>query len=220
MFRNRFSTVACAAVIALSAPAVVLAGSAESISPQDQHFVNQAWDINTTEIRLGNTVETKATESSVKSFGKRMIADHTKLNHSLAKLADDEHATLPKSLDKSDEDLIANLSKLSGSDFDKHYISAMIHGHTEAVAAFETEAKEDPHTAVSKWAAESLPTIKTHLALAEKTGKEIGVEAPISVPMVHSTAPKAQTNAAPAQSTKAAALSTSSAHHWWQFWNW
>ena len=178
MFRNRIPVVACAALIGLSVPAAVLASSAESISPQDQHFVSQAWDINTTEVRLGNTVEQKASEESVKSFGKQMIADHTKLNHELTKLAGTDHAVLPKSLDKQDEDLIDKLSKLSGSDFDKQYISTMIQGHTEAVAAFETESKSHPQTAVSKWAAESLPTLKRDLAMAEKTGKEISVQMP------------------------------------------
>ncbi len=225
MSKKRLAIVACAAMIGLSAPVAVLASGAESLSPKDQHFINEAWDINTTEVRLGNTVEKKATEEAVKSFGKRMIADHTKLNHELTKLAGTEDAKVPNSLDKQDENLIANLSRLNGSDFDKRYISAMIQGHTQAVAMFETEAKCE--TPVGKWAAEALPTIKAHLALAEKTGKEIGVEMPGATAMDMAAPSKAETTAVgvqPAAKSAQPAASTpasgSSAHHWWQFWNW
>jgi putative membrane protein len=179
---NTLRAAAVAASILVSAPALFAAGPANqtpapkaaALSQQDQNFVSQAWIINETEIRLGNDAQQKATNADVKTFGKTMVADHTKLQQELTVLAAKDAAAFPKAIDKANQELVDRLGKLSGSDFDKQYMTAMISGHEEAVAAFEKEAKDKAQTAVDKWAAEAQSMLEHHLEMARKTGKEVG----------------------------------------------
>jgi putative membrane protein len=143
-------------------------------STQDQAFINQAWNINTTEIKLGQIAQTRATNQDVRGFAQMMITDHSKLNTELQTLAAQVSGTVPLQLEKTNQDLIDRLTKLSGSDFDKQYMGAMIDGHASAIGTFEERSKETPQTDVDKWAAKTLPSLKEHLTVAEKTGKEVG----------------------------------------------
>lgn len=185
--KHSYRAAALAASILLSTPAVFAAGPADqtpppkapaakaaSVSQRDQDFINQAWNINSTEIRLGNDAQQKASNADVKAFGKMIVTDHMKLEQELTSLAAEHGAMLPKAIDKSNQELIDRLAKLSGSDFDKQFMTAMISGHEQAVAAFETESKDKAQTPVDKWAAASLATLQHHLDMARKTGKEVG----------------------------------------------
>lgn len=185
---HRSFVVAFAAVLCWSA-AGALAAPAQSLSRQDQRFLDQAWNINTTEIHLGHLAEQRATNADVKAFGKRMVADHSKLNQEVMSLAQQHDFTLPKALSRSNQALIEKLSKLSGSDFDKQYMTSMIEGHEHAVAAFEKESKDRAQTSVDQWAGHALPTLREHLQLAEKTGKEIGVSVPTAITAGHEEHP-------------------------------
>jgi len=181
--------VAAVAAISLSCSAFA-AGPA--LSQHDQNFIDRAWNINTTEIRLGDIAQQRPTNADVKAFGKRMVTDHTKLNQELTSLAKEHGAVLPQALNQKHQELIDKLSKLSGSDFDKQYMTAMIEGHQNAVAAFEKESKNAAQSAVDKWAGQATPTLNEHLQLAQKTGKEVGASVPegTAIPAAHEEHPR------------------------------
>ena len=141
-------------------PAKEDAAKPAPLSEQDQKFINDAWNINSTEILLGTDAQQKAANADVKAFAKTMVTDHTKLNQELTSLAGEHGAALPKDLTKDNQQLIDRLSRLSGTDFDKQYMSAMISGHEQAVTAFEERAKEKAQTPVDKWASQALPTLQ------------------------------------------------------------
>ena len=183
------------AAAALLSASAAFGASNQKLSQQDQSFVDQAWNINTTEIRLGDTAEHKATNADVKAFAKRMVTDHTKLNGELTTLAEEHGAVVPKAIGQHHQQLIDRLSKLTGSDFDRQYMTAMIEGHEKAVTAFEKESKDQAQTAVDKWAGQALPTLSEHLQLAEMTGKEVGATIPehgTAVPAAHQEHPRAK----------------------------
>lgn len=168
-----------AAAPAGHAPAnAVAAAKAAPLSQQDQEFLEQAWNINSTEVRLGTDAQQKATNAAVKTFGKMLATDHANLQQELTAFAAEHGAALPKAIDKTDQQLIDRLDKLSGSDFDRQYMTAMISGHEQAVAAFEKESKDTAQTAMDKWAGATLPTLQRHLDAARKTGKEVGATDP------------------------------------------
>ncbi|HEX5245053.1 MAG TPA: DUF4142 domain-containing protein [Tepidisphaeraceae bacterium] len=191
MRSKHLSLLASVAVTAL-ASAAFAGTSPQQISKQDQQFLDRAWNVNTTEIRLGDVAEHKGTNADVKAFGQRMVADHTKLNKELTTLAKQYDAVLPKALNTHHQQLVDKLSKMSGSDFDKEYMTDMIGGHEKAVAAFQKESQDHAQTAVDKWAGQALPTLKDHLQLAEKTGKEVGASMPsqsTAIPAAHQEHP-------------------------------
>ena len=148
---------------------------AESISAQDQEFVNQAGVINMAEVELGKIAQSKASNSDVKTFAKKMVEDHGKASKELEQLVKQEKGKMPKELDQTHKDLKDKLSKLSGSEFDKQYMEAMAKGHMEAMTAFESESKSE--SAIGKWAGQTLATLQQHHQEAMRIAKEVGASA-------------------------------------------
>ena len=174
-----FVAIAIGAAIAVAVPAVVagLQHNARqlAVSQEDQDFINKVWNINTTEIRLGEYAKDNAANDDVKSFGKDMIKDHTDWNKDLAKLAEDNGVGCPSELDPKNQEMINQMTSLHGDEFDKKYMSAMVAGHREAFDMFDNKGKSGD-TPVDKWAADSAPKIHHHLEMAIKTGKEVGAD--------------------------------------------
>ena len=77
------------------------------------------------------------------------------------------------------EKLRTRLSGLSGAQFDREYIDAMVAGHREAVGLFEkqTGAAKSTDADTTKLAQELLPTIKRHLEQAEQIQKSLSAPA-------------------------------------------
>jgi predicted outer membrane protein len=170
---------ALAAVIAMSGSFALAANDKETNSgAHDQDFVNTAWTINTAEVRLGKLAQSNSSNADVQEFGKQMVKEHEELNTSLKEAADKEGETLPSDLDQKHTDLYDKLSKLSGSDFDKEYMTAMIKGHHKAIDAFTAEIRDRSQTSVEQWAEGSLPHLRMHSEMAQKTGKQVGAEVP------------------------------------------
>jgi putative membrane protein len=176
---TRFFAFALGAAVAVAGPAVFAGyhyGAVRmDVSQQDQDFINKAWNINETEIRLGNIAKENAGNDDVKSFGKDMMKDHKDLNDDLEKLAKDNNATCPGELEKQNQDAIDKLSALHGDDFDKQYMTAMVSGHRGALEAFKAQGSSGD-SPVDKWAADTAPKIQHHLDMAIKTGKEVGAD--------------------------------------------
>lgn len=133
----------------------------------DQAFVTKASQGGAAEVELGNMAASQGTTDDVKSFGQRMVDDHTKANHALKGGASDGGFTVavgPSAKQKADG---AKLKSMQGKAFDKAYASAMVKDHKETVALFEKEAKSGSDAKLKTFAQETLPTLKEHEKLAE-----------------------------------------------------
>ena len=105
----------------------------------------------------------------VKSFGNRMVTDHSKANDELKSIASSKGVSLPTALDKKHQKVADKLGKLSGPDFDRAYMKDMVKDHKEDVSDFRKEAKKAKDPDVQKFAQSTLPTLEEHLAMAQKT---------------------------------------------------
>jgi putative membrane protein len=143
------------------------------LSKEDQTFMRDAAQSNQMEVQLGGTASQKATNDRVKAFGKRMNEDHSKANKELEALAQKKNVQLPKSLDSKHKSEVDRLSKLSGNDFDRQYMDAMVKHHKEDVQKFERASKNAKDSDVKELASKQLPTLKEHLDLAQTTQKEL-----------------------------------------------
>src|SRR5215469_5163887 len=94
-------------------------------------------------------------------------------HHPTYKLAADKGVQLSTALDSKQKSKIDKLAKLSGTDFDKRYISDMVSDHKTTINAFQKEADKGKDADVKQFASKTLPTIKEHLQLAESTDKEV-----------------------------------------------
>lgn len=140
----------------------------------DLAFMNDAAPGGLAEVALGRLAFQQAASSEVKKFARRMIADHSKAGDALKELASQKKVSLPTKLLPVSEQTMEKLSKLSGADFDRAYVMAMVEVHEKDVAAFAAVAKNA--TDVKAFAAKTLPTLQMHLemirTLAEKTNSK------------------------------------------------
>ena len=150
-------------------------GSAEMIS-SDVKFADQAFRMGEGEMQLGKLIEEKAVTPGVKAFGGLLVKDHSAMNVSLSRIARDRSMTLPTDLLSRDQALQFKLQNVSGVQFDRTYLRAMVKDHKNDLKAFQKEAKSGQNPEIKEFASQSLPVLRAHLdqaktALAELSGK-------------------------------------------------
>jgi putative membrane protein len=103
-----------------------------------------------------------------------MVDDHGKANDQLKSLAQTKNIMLPSDLSAKDKALRDRLAKLSGPAFDRAYMRAMVSDHTKDVNEFRTESKSGADPDVKSWASNTLPTLETHLKMAQDANRAVG----------------------------------------------
>lgn len=139
----------------------------------DHSFAMKAAEGGMAEVELGNLAKDKASNDAVKSFGQKMVDDHTKANNELKDIAAKQNITLPTSLSAKDQAEKDRLSKLSGGTFDRAYMRYMVTDHRKDVAEFKHEANNGKNADLKAWAAKTVPTLEEHLKLAEDTERQV-----------------------------------------------
>ena len=134
----------------------------------DEEFAKKAAQGSMAEVKFGQLAEEKAQSEEVKKFGKRMVEDHTKANDNLKEAAMKDNIQLPADLDPKDEAEYEKLSKLSGAEFDKSYARMMLKDHEHDVAEFRHESMNGRKPDIKQFAAETLPTLESHLKQARQ----------------------------------------------------
>lgn len=150
--------------------------SANRLSSSDSTFADKAAQGGMAEVKLGQLAKDKASSQSVKDFGQKMIDDHTKANDDLKSVASKEGLTLPTSVDAKDQATYDNLSKLSGSEFDKVYMRDMVADHRTDVNEFKRESEHGTDPGLKAFAARTLPVLEGHLTLAQSTDAKVRTE--------------------------------------------
>src|SRR5580704_12550992 len=142
--------------------------STNTKSSADENFAKKAAEGGMAEVKLGQLAEEKGSSPAVKNFGRRMVQDHSKANNELKDVTSKENIPLPNEIDKSDQATYDRLSKLSGDAFDKAYARDMVKDHSKDVSEFQKEAKNGRDENIKNFAAQTLPTLQSHLNQARQ----------------------------------------------------
>ena len=126
------------------------------------------------EVELGRLAQEKAQSQEVKDFGAMMVTDHSKANDELKALATLKNITLPSTLGEDEQKHVNDMTKLSGKEFDKKYVSMMVDDHKEDIDLFKKAAEDDKTEAeVKAFAFKTLPTLQKHLDRITALDKKI-----------------------------------------------
>jgi putative membrane protein len=161
-------------VVLVVAPAVagpqsdVPSESASTLSAGDRKFLNEAADGGMAEVELGKLALQKAADAGVKKFGQRMVDERGKASDVLRQLAAGKGVDLPQAPSAKNRDLKRRLASLSGTSFDKAYMTDMVADHIEDVAAFQRESNWARDPQVKSFATQTLPTLRDHLKHAQE----------------------------------------------------
>lgn len=140
-------------------------------------FLHHAAEGQQSEIELGQMAIQKASNEQVKQFGARMIEDHTKARQEVQQLASKGGIQLQSQPVGSHKDIKDQLSKLSGKDFDRTYITAMLREHAKEMKELEQHALMEKNPEVRQWAAGAVPVVKEHLTKATTIASSLGIAA-------------------------------------------
>jgi len=123
------------------------------------------------EVKLGELASQKGSSPEVKSFGKTMVTDHTKVNDELKALAQKKQLEIPGSIGAKKQQKYDSLAALSGEQFDMLYMNMMIASHEQTIGLFQTESNKGQDPELKKWADAKVPALKHHLEMAKKLFK-------------------------------------------------
>jgi len=145
---------------------------------KDKMFLRKAAQGGMAEVKLGQLATQKGSSEDVKSFGQKMVDDHTKLNSDMAPIADSMGVRLPKDLSKVDQAEYDKLSALSGNDFDMEYLSFMVKDHHKDLREFRQEEASTTDPTLKAAVADGTKVIHEHTVMVDKLAREKGVPMP------------------------------------------
>jgi len=146
-------------------------------TPADaQAFMQDAASGGKAEVQLGTLAQDQGASPDVKQFGARMVSDHSKANAELQALAAKKGVELPADVEQKDQELHDRLAALSGPEFDRAYMNAMVQDHDHDVAAFE-KAAASTDADVKTFAAKTLPTLEQHQSEARRIQSSLATPA-------------------------------------------
>jgi putative membrane protein len=143
------------------------AGRTAGATGTDQDFARFVANTNTAEVELGKLAQQRASNNQVKQFAEQMVNDHTKANAELRQAAGSTLVPSGRELDAKHQQLREKLMKLSGAEFDREYMTAMVDGHQDAISRFEQQAKAESGQ-LKNFAEKTLPTLRQHLQQAQR----------------------------------------------------
>jgi putative membrane protein len=140
----------------------------------DQEFVQKATACGLAEENLGNLAARLSTNPAVQQFAQRVAQDHATANRQLLQIANQRGLRPATTMDKKHQDLMTQLGKSEGAQFDRSFMKQLVQDHEEAVKLFEREAKDGKDPALKQFASQTLPALRAHLKMARDVADRVG----------------------------------------------
>jgi putative membrane protein len=139
-----------------------------AVDEMDAKFATTAANGGMAEVELGKLALQKSANAKVKDFATMMVNDHGKANEELMSIAKTKNITLPPDIDEDHKKKADELSKKTGSDFDKDYVAAMVDGHKKTLKLMQDQAKDGKDAELKAFAEKTAPIVQAHLDMINK----------------------------------------------------
>ncbi|HEX6707279.1 MAG TPA: DUF4142 domain-containing protein [Albitalea sp.] len=140
-----------------------------ALPPADVDFVTKAAEDGQFEVEVAKLAVDKAGDPAIKAFAQMLVDDHTAANDRLRQIATSHSVALPAALPDAKKRELEQLAKLSGPEFDGRFVKMIgIGDHRHDIGEFEKASTTAGSNDVKGFAQSTLPTLKKHLAAAEK----------------------------------------------------
>lgn len=148
------------------AGAVQLTSSA--IPAEDLRFLQRAAEYNQTDIQLGQAIVQKSDNSQLKTFGQRLVDDHTTANQQLIAIVAQTGATIPTMPNADQQQMLDRLNGLSGNDFNNAAIQNSIQVQERQANLYSQAAGNLHNSAVKSYAQQNLGMVQDELMQARQ----------------------------------------------------
>ncbi len=140
----------------------------------DSVFISEVDASNATELRLARMAEGRARDSLVKRFAQNMVTDHDRMQAEWRALSSRTGLQVRASISPRHQEQVTRLGSLSGTEFDRAYMAAMVQNHQENVNAFQDRGRTAQSAEVRQLVERSLPSLRQHLSLAQQVASQVG----------------------------------------------
>lgn len=168
-----FKKIMCATALGFVS-LTVGAKAQSSTADQDKQFITQASLSDYTEITFSKLALQKSTNPQVKAYAQKMITDHTKLESEMKPEADKLGVAPASALDSQHQQLYDQMNQLSGTDFDKQYMTAMSTDHHKSLDAFKSEESSTQDAQLKPVVKKGEKVVAQHTAMADKMQTKMG----------------------------------------------
>lgn len=163
----------------LAAPVVlgVLAVSVLAAQPSrgsDERYLIEAHRDHLAEIEAGRAAEQKGSTAAVRAQGRRLVADHTRLDDDVKRVATLLDVSLSNEPMRLRRAQLRGVTAESGRDFDQAWVAHEITTHRESLTEAQNEAANGTSPYVRVLAREAAPVLRAHLEMLE----ELRISAP------------------------------------------
>lgn len=175
---NPARAAAMAALLAFASPAL----AQPRLAPQDRAALQRLAQADLAEIQAGRLAQQKASTPEVKAFGGHVAEEHSKRLAQTRALAGSRGVATPSRPDEAQQEMLRNLRRFSGEDFERRFMALMVEGHQDALRLAERTARQAKDPALKAHAEESAGHIKTHLHAARRLYASLAASAGASRP--------------------------------------
>ncbi|MBD1876465.1 DUF4142 domain-containing protein [Nodosilinea sp. FACHB-131] len=138
-----------------------------AVTTVDQEFFKLAYQGNNAEIDTSRLALEKSQDQAIRQYAQRMIDEHTRANEVLTQQASEQGFELPSErVDPLDQAIAAQLTQLSGAEFDQAYVGVQANAHLKAIALYRTEVAQGESPDLTAYASQLLPSIEEHYEMA------------------------------------------------------
>jgi putative membrane protein len=160
-------------------------------TPADREFATKAAQGNLAEIQVGQLALKRSTNPQVHSLASQLIQDHTKANTDLARIAENLNLPLPQETDPKHKALYNELSELSGTAFDRMFLTSMYQDHVATIALFQQEAQAGGNRELKQYATTYLPGLTHHRDMTVAAARHMNIDVASAPPLIPSEQPAA-----------------------------
>jgi putative membrane protein len=143
--------------------------AAAKIARGDRKFIEEAANSGMFEVQVAQLAASKASDPNVKSFASMLVDQHTAANNELVKIANAKGVELPAAPKRSLRRDIEKLGKKNGDEFDRDFVRNVgVKAHEKDIKMFQDASKDVKDAELKAFVDKTLPTLREHLAMAEK----------------------------------------------------
>lgn len=147
--------------------------SKTTVDKNAEDFAQEAAAGGMMEVQLGDLAQKISQNKAIQDYGKMLVDDHSSLNNDLKDLAGKKNITLPTTVKSDQQNKIDKLSKKTGTDFDKDFISMAVNDHEKDIDKFKKAGEKITDSDFKDFIVKALPKLQKHLDQAKDLKKKM-----------------------------------------------
>jgi putative membrane protein len=139
------------------------------LAPVDEAFALYAASSGLAEIEGAQLVLKSTKRNELRDYAERLVREHQKSLDSLRRIVAPRGLALPSASTGRHADMVTKLGGLSAADREEAFLTRFgIDAHKEILALFERQAEEGKEAQLKRYAQQTVPILREHMAAAQK----------------------------------------------------